>query len=170
MAQALWVLRLPAKAKILVSPGKVVSGGDKLAKTGKKDYFAPIPGKIVRVGKREIELQFEAKKVNGQGLGKGHCWGKVVIIGDQDFTQLNISHQGKIVFLKQINNLVINKAKTLGIKGLVGLKFEGEVKGDCPLPALLVVDESKLTLAIEGAEGVKCLLDATKGYLLVPKK
>lgn len=168
MAQALWVLRLPAKAKILVSPGEAVSLGDQLAERRKKKYPAPVAGKIVRADKREIELQFEAKKIDGRGLGEGHCWGEIATI--QDFTRLNIAHRGKIVFLKQINNLIITKAKTLGIKGLIGLELVGETKDDCPLPILLVADESKLALALKETKGVKCLLEAGKGYLLIPSK
>lgn len=168
MAQALWILRLPVKAKIFVSSGEVISLGDKLAERGKKKYLAPATGKIVRVSKREIELQFKAKKIAGRGIGKGHCWGEVVVA--QDFTQLNIACQGKIAFLKQINNLIIAKAKTLGVRGLICLELNGELKSDHSLPVLLVADESKLALALKEVKGVKCLLEAEKGYLLIPSK
>ena len=170
MARALWVLRLPTKARILVSAGKTVSLGEKLAKKGKKAYSAPVAGKIIRVGTKEVELQFEAKKIDGRGLGKGHCWGEIAVVGEQDFTGLNINHQDKIILLRKINRLVISKAQALGIKGLIGLKWTGAREKICRLPVLLLTDEAKLALVIQEAKGVKCLLEVDEGYLLIPKK
>jgi len=125
---------------------------------------------VVEVDKKGTKkVGFKAKKIEGRGIGKGNCWGELVFLGDQNFTVLNASHQGKIIFLENIDAFVLSKAKALEVEGLIGLEIDKNLKKDnYPLPILLVADGKKLSLAIREAKGVKCLLDINNNCLLIP--
>ncbi len=168
MAQALWVLRLPKKAKILVKSGQKVALGAQLARWGSKIYPAPVRGKVGRVQRGRVELYFRAEKMVGRGIGRGHCWGKLAICRRADFTRLNFSHRGQIVFLPRVNRLMAIKARVLGIKGLITYHCDLGEEAIDSLPILVLTDKVDWSgLKPKLAEKL-LLLDADQGYLLIP--
>lgn len=165
MVKALWVLNLPQNSKILVSPDNEVVPDDELAKTKGKVFKSPIKGKVVGAEKGKVKLEFRAEKIEGKGWGKGHQWGKLVFLPQITFIDLDQSHQDKIVFIKEIDSILIAKAKALGIKGIVCYSLiEG---GESLLSILVIGTDDKQVSVIQKAEGKNCLLDLNNNCLLI---
>ena len=168
MKETLWVLHLPKRAKLLVKKGDKISLGDQLARTKKRVFKSPAKGEVVEADKGKIKLQFKTEKVSGKGITGQRCWGKLAFLPELDFVNLSIDQKGRIIFINNVNRLLLTKAAALGIGGVICCHLNEELEEE--LIPLLIVDESdQIKLMIERAEGVKCLLDPANSCFLIPK-
>lgn len=168
MSKTVWIVNLPDKSEKSVKSGQKISAGDILAEKGDTKIKAPVQSVVKEIKKNKIQLEFESEKISGQGLNEKNNWGEIKWQPEIDYSQLSIDYQGKIIILKTKNltSFFVSKARTLGVKGLVGYSEQPNLENS-PIP-ILIVDESEAKL-IKKKEGVKCLLDTSSNCLLIPK-
>jgi|AACY02.10.fsa_nt_gi hypothetical protein len=169
MSKTIWVINLPDEVEIYVDQGDKVIADDVLAESDDREYTSPTAGKVIEISDEKLKLEFKAKKVSGIGVGKGRGWGEICYQPEVNYQQLDCDYQGKIVVINPagFTAFFVSKARTLGVKGIVVLTEKtDEIKA--PLP-ILAVDKKGSDLIKENS-GVKCLLDAKNGYLLIPTK
>jgi len=169
MSKTVWVINLPEEAEVVVKSGQKVSANDLLAQGSGKDVLAPVGGKIVQIKDKKLKLEFQTKKITGQGLNEFHQWGKICWAPKISYSQLESEYKGKILVVntENVTPHLLSKALALEVSGLV--VFGDELKGsNYSLPILVVKKEQ--AKKIKGREGVECLLDAGNDRLLIPQK
>ncbi len=167
MSKTLWVVNLPEETDVLVESGQMVSEDQTLAENKNCQIKAPVSGKVSEIDERKIKLEFKSEKVSGKGLGEGRQWGELVSFPELNYSTLDSSFRGKIVLTSDVNitSHLVAKAKALGVSGLV-VTEQTELGINWGIPGLQV-DKAGAKLIKKG-NGVKCLLDADNGCLLIP--
>jgi len=176
MFSALWVLHLPKNAEVFAKTGKTIKYKEIIAKTDGKEFLSTVAGKITEIGEDAesiaIKIKFGAEKLTGTGGGFKPVWGKLAILGKEPVFSLNYTHRGKIIFAPFVNSLLLKKAATLKVRGIIAQKMQGEIRdfNKIKIPFLIIKNLTKESPVLKRGKRVKCLLDAKNGVLLVPKK
>ena len=168
MAKALWVLNLSSPVKILVKNGQAIDQGDNLAKKDERFFKSPVSGQITKVSKDQVKIEFATNRFSGKAFGSGRWWGRLEFLPNLDFLSLDFSFEDKIIFINQINSLLVNKAEAIGVKAAICFNFAEKIKKN--LPILQLTDDKNTKNVLKRSSGINCLVDLDQACLFIPEQ
>ncbi len=136
-------------------------GRIKILKKKVKKINSPIRGRVIEADQTKIKIEFQAKIFPGEGKGKERIWGELKALDSRlPYFQLNISFKNKIVLVPKIDEMLLSKAKALGVKAMVTRKLKAK---KIFLPVFIVKDYNDLV----SFSGKEVLLDFPEKRILV---
>jgi hypothetical protein len=137
-----------------------------------KEIKAPVKGKVVKVRKDEVIIQFKGYRFDGKGVVGGKVWGG---LGRKvgKLTDLSYRLSGEVVLCEKVDQVMTIKAQVVGVAGMVA-KIRGETgteeKIETDLPILEIDEkgwEELNKLRLKKGSQYRVLLNSGKGRLLI---
>jgi len=196
MVKAKWAVNFPTGAKVLVAEGDKVTEGEvvveikdqlvmekKLDLTDKvvkevdqgdvvksKKLVSPVVGKVSKVEKERMVIEFGAEEFLGKEICGGKTWGQCDFRVKESFGDLKALDQGKVILVSRVDQIMILKAETIGVKGILvvedGLSDEETIMSDLPILMFSAKDWERLILHAKKGP-TKVWLSSAKNKLLV---
>lgn len=134
---------------------------------------SPVAGKIVKVDKEKIVLEFQAFEIKGKGIVEGKCWGNSDLRPIDKISDLDYQSEESVVMFYDIDKSFITKAEVIGVNGIIILERDEDcVNIESTLPILAVNQkdwEVLLTIGQKLEKEARILLNAKLGRLLITK-
>lgn len=134
---------------------------------------SPVAGKIVKIDKEKITLEFQAFEIKGKGIVEGKCWGNSDLKPIEKISDLDYQSEESIVMSCNIDKSFITKAEVIGVNGIIMLERGDEcVNIESALPILAVNQkdwEVLLTIGQKLEKEARILLNAKLERLLIVK-
>jgi len=145
----------------------------KIEEKDKHIIVSPVVGKIIKIDKEKIVLEFEAFEIKGRGIVEGKCWGNSDLKLIEKIPELDYKYEDEIIMSLDIGKSFITKAEVIGVAGIIVLDNGNEYANiESTLPILAVVQKDWELLLTMGQkpEKTRILLNAKLGRLLIIKK
>jgi len=145
----------------------------KIEEQNKHVIVSPVDGKIVKIDKEKISLEFQAFEVPGKGIVEGKCWGNSELKPIEKISELDFKYDDEIILSLNTDKSFITKAEVVGVAGIIILdNGSGCVNIESTLPILAVAQKDWDGLLTMGQkpEKTRILLNAKLGRLLIVKK
>jgi len=142
----------------------------KIKENNKHIIVSPVDGKIVKIDKEKIVLEFQAFEIKGKGIVEGKCWGNSDLKPIEKISELDYKYDDEIILSLNIDKSFTTKAEVVGVAGIIILdNGSGCVNIESTLPILAVVQKDWDVLLTMGQkpEKTRILLNAKLGRLLI---
>jgi hypothetical protein len=140
----------------------------------KRTVFSPVSGKVVKIDKEKISIEFSAFEIKGRGIVQGKCWGDGDFKPVEKISELNYEDEGKVIMSHNIDKYLITKAEVVGVTGVIVLDNGDEyasIESALPILALNQKDWAVLVaMGFKSESNYRVLLNAKLGRLLIVKK
>jgi hypothetical protein len=177
MVKAKWAVNFLAGAKVLVGEGDKIAEGKIVAEeidqtdlAKNKKLISPISGKVSKVDKDRVVIEFEAEQFLGKEICGGKTWGICDFKEKENFTDLCFGDEGKVILVSKVDQIMILKAEAIGVKGILvaesGIVDDEIIESDLPILMFALKDWEKLMLHAKKEEA-KVWLSSANGKLLV---
>ncbi len=130
-----------------------------------KEIISPVKGKVLKVEKDKISLEFEVYEFKGEGLVGGKVWAKGEVKVINDVKDLDSRLKNSLLFTDNLSKTFLLKAEVVGVTGIVTKIKQDEVLTELPV---LFLDEAEWNDLFRSEGEVKnFLVNSRVGRLLM---
>lgn len=133
----------------------------------KEDILSPVTGKVVKVEKDKLELEFKALAFEGKSVVDGRVWGEMEFKVYDKVSDLTNRLEGKVILTSSSAPLFFMKAEVIGVAGVVTCEEFEVDSSETEIPILFLKKGVWSDLVDLSKEVKKVLLNSKAGRLLV---